>query len=131
MWYYFSMRMITIEGQKHLRGSVDIQGAKNAAQKILPATIVFPGSYLIKHVPGIEDTKALLAILRFLGAEVVSLDEHTIRLNTERIVSREIPPHMAETSTGTFLFAGALLSRFGYAKVWHPGGDQIGQRRVT
>lgn len=30
----------------------------------------------------------------------------------------------------SFLFAGALLSRFGEAKLWHPGGDRIGNRSV-
>lgn len=124
------MRTLVIEGGLHLQGEVSIQGAKNAAQKILPATIVFPGKHLLRHVPRIEDTAALFTILRYLGADITYLDPHTVLVNTESIVPQELPPNMTALSTGTFLFAGALLSRFGAAKLWHPGGDRIGNRSV-
>jgi UDP-N-acetylglucosamine 1-carboxyvinyltransferase len=125
------MKTMVIEGNHPLHGTVEIQGAKNAAQKMVPATAAFPGIYLIRHLPQIEDTKALLNILRFLGAHITFLEPHTVQINTESLTPQEIPPDLAATSTGTFLFAGALLSRFGHARVWHPGGDQIGKRRVT
>lgn len=125
------MKKIVIEGGRPLRGEVAIQGAKNAAQKILPATLVFPGDYILKNVPHIQDTRALIDILLFLGAQVEWLDKHVVKVNTEHIVTKEIPPEVTATSTGTFLFAGALLSRFGEVKIWHPGGDRIGKRPVT
>ena len=125
------MRKLIIEGEMPLHGEVTIQGAKNAAQKILPATVVFPGTYLLKNVPLIQDAQALIEILMFLGADVTFLDAHTLRINTENMTTKEIPPEVTAKSTGTFLFAGALLSRFGEAKIWHPGGDKIGKRPVT
>jgi UDP-N-acetylglucosamine 1-carboxyvinyltransferase len=125
------MRKFIIEGGFPLRGDVPIQGAKNAAQKILPATIVFPGHYLLKNVPLIQDARALLDLLLFLGATVEFVQEHVVRVNTEHVFTKEIPPEVTATSTGTFLFAGALLSRFGKVKIWHPGGDRIGQRPVA
>lgn len=125
------MERLVIEGGFPLRGDVTIQGAKNAAQKILPATVAFPGEYLLRNVPRIRDTHALIDILIFLGAHVEWLDTHVVRVNTERVVTKEIPPEITATSTGTFLFAGALLSRFGEVKIWHPGGDRIGKRPVT
>jgi UDP-N-acetylglucosamine 1-carboxyvinyltransferase len=125
------MKKIVIEGGFPLRGDVPIQGAKNAAQKILPATIVFPGEYTLKNVPLIQDARALIDILIFLGATVEFVQEHVVRVNTEHVFSKEIPPEITATSTGTFLFAGALLSRFGKVKIWHPGGDRIGKRPVT
>jgi UDP-N-acetylglucosamine 1-carboxyvinyltransferase len=120
-----------IQGSFPLRGEVTIQGAKNAAQKILPATIVFPGTYVLNNLPRIQDTAALIEILRFLGAEVTFVAPHRVRVNTERVVTKEIPPEITALSTGTFLFAGALLSRYGEVKLWHPGGDRIGKRPVT
>ena len=120
-----------IQGGRPLQGEVRIQGAKNAAQKILPATIVFPGTYVLTHLPRIADTAALIEILRFLGAEVTFLDPHVVRINTESVVTKELPPELTALSTGTFLFAGALLSRFGEVKLWHPGGDTIGTRPVS
>src|SRR5712691_4351269 len=120
-----------IQGGFPLCGEVTIQGAKNAAQKILPTTIVFPGTYVLHNLPRIQDTAALIEILRFLGAEVTFPAPHTERVNTERVITKEIPPEITALSTGTFLFAGALLSRYGEVKLWHPGGDRIGKRPVT
>lgn len=125
------MSKYVIQGGFPLRGEVTIQGAKNAAQKILPATIVFPGTYVLHNLPRIQDTAALIEILRFLGAEVTFPAPHTVRVNTERVVTKEIPPEITALSTGTFLFAGALLSRYGEVRLWHPGGDRIGKRPVT
>jgi len=125
------MSKYLIQGDFPLRGEVTIQGAKNAAQKILPSTIVFPGTYILHNLPHIQDTAALIEILRFLGAEVTFLAPHTVRVNTEQVVAKEIPPEITALSTGTFLFAGALLSRYGEVKLWHPGGDRIGKRPVT
>lgn len=125
------MDKLIIKGNCSLSGEVSVQGSKNAAQKILPATVVFPGEYLIRNLPSIQDSISLTNILRFLGAKVEMLDNHTARIDTCNLHLREIPPEMTETSTGSFLFAGALLSRFGQVKIWHPGGDKIGARRVN
>lgn len=125
------MKKFVIQGGFPLHGEVTIQGAKNAAQKILPATIVFPGEYFLKNVPLIQDARALIDILIFLGAEVEFVGERVLRINTENVCTKEIPPDVTATSTGTFLFAGALLGRFGEVKIWHPGGDRIGKRPVT
>ena len=125
------MKKIVIKGGFPLHGEVTIQGAKNAAQKILPATIVFPGDYILKNVPLIQDARALIDILIFLGATVDFVEEHVVRINTENVSTKEIPSEVTATSTGTFLFAGALLSRFGEVKIWHPGGDRIGKRPVA
>jgi UDP-N-acetylglucosamine 1-carboxyvinyltransferase len=128
---YRVMKKFVITGGFPLQGEVTIQGAKNAAQKILPATIAFPGEYVLKNVPLIQDARALIDILIFLGGKVEFIGEHTLRINTENVCTKEIPPEVTATSTGTFLFAGALLSRFGEVKIWHPGGDRIGKRPVT
>ena len=99
------MSKYVIQGGFPLRGKVTIQGAKNAAQKILPATIVFPGTYALHNLPRIQDTAALIEILRFLGAEVMFSAPHTVCVNTERVIAKEIPPEITALSTGTFLFA--------------------------
>lgn len=108
-----------------------IQGAKNATQKILPATVLWPGIYTLRNIALIEDARALFSLLQFLSADITFVNPHDVQINTENIISREIPPELTARSTGTFLFAGALLGRFGEAKVWHPGGDRIGKRPVT
>src|SRR6185437_12182634 len=125
------MRTFCVHDGFSLRGEVVIQGAKNATQKILPATILWPGTYTLRNIALIEDARALFSLLQFLGATITFVNSHDVQINTERIISREIPPELTALSTGTFLCAGALLGRFGEAKVWHPGGDRIGKRPVT
>lgn len=125
------MKKWLIKESTHLHGTVAIQGAKNATQKIVPATVLWPGVYILRNIALTEDARALFSILRFLGADITFVNAHDVRINTENIISQEIPPELTALSTGTFLFAGALLGRFGEAKVWHPGGDRIGKRSVT
>ncbi|MBS1196508.1 MAG: MurA [Proteobacteria bacterium] len=124
------MTTATIIGPTRLNGSLSVQGSKNAAQKMIPATLVFPGIYVIRNLPSIQDTCSQLDVVSFLGGKVTR--EGTIAtIDTRTITSKDIPPEITARSTGTFLFAGALLSRFGFAKVHHPGGCEIGRRPVT
>lgn len=124
-------KQLIISGGGRLRGEVVIQGAKNAALKIVPATVVLPGEYVLFNLPHITDVLGLLEVLSFLGATVEFLDRHTVRINTLQVRAKEIPPELAGKSTATFLLAGALLGRFGEAKLWHPGGCNIGARPVS
>jgi UDP-N-acetylglucosamine 1-carboxyvinyltransferase len=120
---------IRIYGGNPLSGTVRIQGAKNAAQKILPATIVYPGVHSVRNISAILDAAALQEILEFLGARIQVINNE-VRIDTTNISNRAVPPELTQLSTGTFLFAGALLARFGEAAVAHPGGDRIGPRPV-
>ncbi len=124
------METAIIEGGAHLEGAVRIQGSKNTIQKIVPSTVAFPGVYRFTNVPEIHDTRAQLEILRYLGGSVARTADNLV-IDTREMIFKEIPAHVAAQSTGTFLFAGALLTRFGEARVFHPGGDDIGYRGVT
>ncbi len=115
------MKKILIEGGFPLRREVTIQGAKNATQKILPATIIFPGTYVLNNLPRIQDTAALIEILRFLGADITFLAPHTVRVNTERVVTKEIPPEITALSTGTFLIRRGLAQPIWRGQALAPG----------
>ena len=121
---------IVVRGLARLSGSVYIQPSKNAAQKILPSTALFPGKYRVENLPHIADAAALLEVLRYLDCDV-RIESDTAFVDTEDLVNRKIPRDLTARSTGTFLFAGALLARFGKARIAHPGGDRIGPRPVN
>ena len=58
------MEKLVINGGKTLRGTVDINGAKNAAVAILPAAIMASdGKCIIDNIPDIEDVHCLERIL--------------------------------------------------------------------
>ena len=54
------MERLVISGGNPLKGSVDINGAKNAAVAILPAAVVASeGKCVIDNIPDIEDVHCL------------------------------------------------------------------------
>src|SRR3990172_3694172 len=80
----------TISGPATLRGQISIQGAKNAAQKILPATIMVPGKHRIENLPDIADTRTHLNILQLLGGKISRKGTLT-EVDTTDIKNAEIP----------------------------------------
>ena len=56
------METLIINGGGALRGSVEINGAKNAAVAILPATLLVKGICTINNLPNISDVKIICNI---------------------------------------------------------------------
>ena len=72
------MKKLVINGGKVLKGSVEINGAKNAAVAILPAAILASeGKCVIENIPDIEDVHCLDRILKSLGCSVSKIDNNT------------------------------------------------------
>ena len=60
-----------IRGGKPLNGTVDVQGAKNAALPVMAASILLKGQTLtLEKVPDLYDINTMCDLLRHLGAEV-------------------------------------------------------------
>ena len=64
------MKILEIEGNKPLSGTIRIGGAKNSAVALIPAAILCDEEVKISNVPNISDIDALNDILEFLGAKV-------------------------------------------------------------
>ena len=64
------METLIINGGGALRGSVEINGAKNAAIAILPATLLIDGVCTINNLPNISDVQICCTILEKLGAKI-------------------------------------------------------------
>lgn len=120
---------IEVTGGTLRGGEVLVQGSKNAAQKVLPLTALVPAEYEIARVPDIADTHAIIDVLRHLGA-LVTFSDGTCLIDTRDLANQPVPRALTQPATGTFLFAGVLLARFGSSEVGLPGGDEIGARPV-
>jgi UDP-N-acetylglucosamine 1-carboxyvinyltransferase len=125
------MEKFVIDGGVPLRGTVTPAGNKNAALPILAASVLTTDEVLVRNVPRIRDVDAMLGVLRGLGATVEWRDENEVAIcaagvDREAQVERE----WAERIRASFLLAGPLLARFGYAAMPPPGGDVIGRRRL-
>ncbi len=119
-----------IRGGIPLVGDVTAGGSKNAALPLIAASLLADGETVLRNVPKLRDTLAMLEILTFLGADV-SFDDGTVRIRTNRVRSRAIPTELVSSIRGSILFLGPLLARFGVVEMPYPGGDVIGKRPVS
>lgn len=125
------MNRLIINGGKALKGSIEINGAKNAAVAILPAAILASkGECIIDNVPDIADVHCLERIIRSLGCNVEKLDNNTLKINAEEIKTVEACGNYVRKMRASYYFIGALLARFKEAKVELPGGCPIGVRPI-
>jgi UDP-N-acetylglucosamine 1-carboxyvinyltransferase len=120
---------LSVHGGLTLKGTVRIQGSKNAGQKIIPAVATLSSVVTIRNCSLVDDNRVLLQILEHLGAKV-SIQGSTVVIDPRPIEPRSISRDLTRKSTGTFVFAGALLRRFGHVRIGSPGGDQLGSRPV-
>ncbi len=124
------MDKYVICGERPLRGTVDISGAKNAVVAILPATVLANGVCRIENIPNIADVNTALEILASLGALVRRIDKHTVEIDSRTIVTQTVPHDLAKKMRASYYFIGALLGRFGQASVPMPGGCYFGVRPI-
>ncbi len=120
-----------VKGGIPLIGDVAVGGSKNAALPLIAATLlVAEGETVLRNVPKLRDTVAMLRILEFLGCET-SFDDGTVRVRAGKARSKPIPFEDASSLRASILLLGPLLARFGVAEVPYPGGDVIGKRPVS
>ncbi len=124
------MEKIVINGGNELYGEIDINGAKNAALAILPATILAQDICRIENLPDISDVKLMVDILSLLGAQVKYINRSTLEIDTRHISSCEVPYDYAKQMRASYYFLGALLGRFSKARVAMPGGCFFGVRPI-
>lgn len=119
-----------INGQKKLRGSVTVSGAKNAAEPVIFAAAAADGVCVIENLPRIKDVKVLAAALESVGAVCRFLDEHTLEIDSTRINKYKMDCENARSVRSSYYMWGILLRRFGKAVVPMPGGDNLGLRPI-
>ena len=125
------MERLIINGGKTLRGSVNINGAKNAAVAILPAAIMASsGKCIIDNIPDIEDVRCLERILKSLGCSVNKIDVNTLEIDSTDVNSCDACTDDVRRMRASYYFIGALLARFKKARVELPGGCPIGVRPI-
>lgn len=124
------MDKFIIDGHTPLKGTVTINGAKNAAVAILPATVLINGKCRIDNIPNISDIKRCCEILELLGAKISFITPNEIEIDSTGIIEKEIPIDITKKFRASYYFIGALLSRFGKASVGFPGGCNFGSRPI-
>ena len=124
------MDHFVIVGQNRLSGKVHINGAKNAAVAIIPATLASDGICTIENLPNIEDVANYISALKKLGAKCKMIDNSTLRVDARNIKSALVSPEILKDMRASYYIMGALLGRLGHAQVPLPGGCNFGLRPI-
>ncbi|MCL2422097.1 MAG: UDP-N-acetylglucosamine 1-carboxyvinyltransferase [Defluviitaleaceae bacterium] len=124
------MEYITINGGKRLEGSVQINGAKNAAVAIIPAAIASAGVCIIDNLPNIRDVQVLVGALQNLGIQCEFINDHTLKIDSRDISGCSITYDQVKDMRASYYLLGALLGRFKHAEVPLPGGCNFGVRPI-
>lgn len=117
-----------ITGGNALEGEVRVSGGKNTAVAVIPATLLCDEPCTIENLPDIEDVRALVDILRSLGAKVTYVPGEFMTVDPRMAEGQAVGYHLSQRLRASYYLLGALLGRCGKAEVYSPGGCEIGSR---
>ncbi|HAH07000.1 MAG TPA: UDP-N-acetylglucosamine 1-carboxyvinyltransferase [Elusimicrobia bacterium] len=123
------MDKFIIDGGRRLRGTLEVNGSKNAALPILVATLLTDEPCLIDNVPRLRDIRTTVRLLETLGKRVVYRGRTVVVLPARKLRTRA-PYDLVKQMRASILVVGPLLARFGKARAALPGGCAIGLRPV-
>ncbi|MBQ3421350.1 MAG: UDP-N-acetylglucosamine 1-carboxyvinyltransferase, partial [Romboutsia sp.] len=124
------MEKLVITGPTPLKGEIEINGAKNAAVAILPATLLIDGICTIDNLPNISDIKISCEILEKLGAKIVWNNNNSITVDTRNITTTKAPLDLTSKFRASYYVIGSMLGRMGEIEVGMPGGCKLGARPI-
>ena len=124
------MDKYVINGGHRLEGRIHIGGAKNAAAAIIPATILAGDVCRLENLPNISDVNVISKILQELGAKVTRINKSTLEIDPRHINTYEAQHDLVKNMRASYYLLGALLGRFGKARVPMPGGCYFGVRPI-
>ncbi|MCI8641332.1 MAG: UDP-N-acetylglucosamine 1-carboxyvinyltransferase [Clostridia bacterium] len=124
------MEKLVITGPTPLKGEVEINGAKNAAVAILPATLLIDGICTINNLPNISDVQILCNILEKMGAKITWNTQNEITIDTRDISTTQAPLDLTSKFRASYYLIGSMLGRTGEIEVGMPGGCKLGARPI-
>jgi len=113
-----------------LAGTVPIGGAKNSVLKLMAATLLAEGTFVLRNVPGIADVEWMSDLLRSMGCTVERHEPQTLRIVRPATIVAEAPYELVERMRASIVVLGPLLGREHRARVSVPGGDDFGSRPI-
>jgi len=94
----------------------------------MAAAILTKEPITLSNVPKVTDTLLMAEILSRLGGSAEG--QGTVVLHMASAEASEVAGDLGRRMRATIVLLGALLGRFGRARLPRPGGDDIGARRV-
>ncbi len=119
-----------LAGEHVLKGEIPVGGAKNAALKMVAASLLFKDDVELKNVPDIEDIQRIIDLVRDIGFGVERNEKHSYIILPKDRISTVLSPEIAGKIRSSVVLTGPLLARTGRAVFPHPGGCIIGARPI-
>src|ERR1700694_1495533 len=119
--------VLRITGGAQLAGDICVSGSKNAALPEMAAALLTTEPVRLNNVPKVTDTALMGEILTSLGGRCEG--DGSLIIKTGLAQGSHVPDDLGRRMRATIVLLGALLGRFGKARVPRPGGDDIGARR--
>ena len=124
------MKVLEINGNQELSGTIRVSGAKNSCVALIPAAILSDEEVTICNVPELTDTDALCEILESLNVGVKRASE-SIVIDPKVMQNNEITENFSKKLRASYYFMGALLGKYKKAVMYFPGGCSIGARPIN
>ncbi|AWB09942.1 UDP-N-acetylglucosamine 1-carboxyvinyltransferase [Thermodesulfobium acidiphilum] len=96
----------------------------------MAAALLFNSPVFLSNIPYLLDVNTMAKIISSLGGKVDFRGNSEILIDPSNVSRYDPPLEPVIAMRASFLVAGALLARFGRAKVALPGGCAIGSRPV-
>ncbi len=123
------MDVYKITGEKHLKGTIKVSGAKNSAVALIPASILANSPVTIEGLPEILDVWTLKALLEEIGGKVEFNDGHMV-IDPRSMIDMPLPNGNVKKLRASYYLMGAMLGRFKKAVIGLPGGCHLGPRPI-
>lgn len=119
-----------IKGGKKLFGELNLSGAKNAALKMIIASLLFENKVVLENVPQINDVEELIHLIKSLGVKIAFIDKNTVEIDPTTLSKNTVDLLHASKTRVSFMLFAPLLYKFGSCFVPNPGGCRIGARPI-
>lgn len=126
------MDQILVRSGNKLKGTVKIEGAKNAVLPILAAGLLAEeGITTLNNVPILSDVFMMNEVLKHLNTEVTfDQSKNQVVIDATKDLLVEAPYEYVSKMRASIVVMGPLLARNNHARVAMPGGCMIGSRPI-
>ena len=124
------MDSLLIEGGVRLRGTIRVNGSKNAALPIMAGALLASGPTYLKDVPNLSDINHQMTLLKELGCTVERAEDGTLKLEVVDEKNSHARYDLVRKMRASICVLGPLLAKRKYVRISMPGGCAIGDRPV-
>jgi len=118
-----------IEGGYPLRGKIRLSGTKNAATKMLIASLLTDEEVILENCPDLGDVQITAELCQIVGGKI-KREGNTLKIQTPKITNHRVK-ELSRKNRIPILALSPLIHRFGKGEVPIVGGDKIGPRPVN